>query len=234
MFELDHVVYFTKKSPTEIVQEEAYYGIKPVIGGQHLHWGTNNALFYTKSSYVEWLAIENLKTAQSSNHPLIQQLIYDLKEKEGFATLCLRSKDLEKINSYFKQLGYKTSEVLPAERKTASGEIRRWKMLFIQQKIDNSLPYPFFIQWEQDDEERFQTLRNENVLREENEELTIQRCVFHVKDVEKKLTQWSRLLSLPVSGNQLKLANTTFEFLQSTDEKERLQDVEVVKTWTIE
>lgn len=234
MFELDHVVYFTEKNPNEIIQEEAYYGIKPVIGGQHLHWGTYNALFYTKSSYIEWLAIEDIKIAENSDHPLIQQLLFDLKEREGFSSLCLRSTDLEKMDRYFKKLGYKTSGILPSERKTQSGEIRRWKMLFIHQKIDNSLPYPFFIEWEQNDEERFEALRLEAALTEANEELIIQRCIFHVHEAEKKLTQWSRLLSLPVSGNTLKLTNTVFEFVESADEKERLQRIDVAKSWTIE
>lgn len=229
MFELDHVVYFTKESPKEIIQKEAYYGIKPVIGGQHLHWGTYNALFYTRSSYIEWLAVENLTIAENSDHPLIKQLLYDLEEKEGFSTLCLRSTNLEKMDRYFKKLGYKTSGILPSERKTVSGEIRRWKMLFIHQKIDQSLPYPFFIEWEQEDDERFEALRKDGALTEANEALSIQTCIFHVHEAEKKLTQWSRLLSLPLSGNKLKLANTVFEFIESTDEKERLQTIEVVK-----
>lgn len=234
MFELDHVVYFTKSSPKEITQQSPYYGLKPVIGGQHVNWGTHNALFYTKSSYIEWLAVENMQIAQQSAHPLVQQLLIDLQEKEGFATLCLRSDNLEKMDRYFKKMGYKTSGVLPAERKTTSGEIRRWKMLFIQQKIDSSLPYPFFIEWEQDDEQRFQALREDGTLTEANEELTIERCIFHVHNVEKKLTQWSRLLSLPVNNNQLKLGNTLFEFVQTDEERERLQMVDVVKAWTIE
>lgn len=234
MFELDHVVNFTKKKPTEIAAQQLIAGIHPVVGGQHIHWGTYNALFYTQTSYIEWLAVENEDIAEKSDHPLIKQLLFDRKDREGFASICLRSTDLEKMDRYFQKMGYKTSGVLPSERMTVSGEIRRWKMLFINQKIDNGLPYPFFIEWEQDIEQRLEKLREDGTLKEENEELTIKKCVFHVHDVEKKLTQWSRLLSLSTKNNTLKLGNTVFEFIQSDDEKERLKDIEIVKSWTIE
>lgn len=229
MFELDHVVYFTKKSPKEIAQEEIIEDIHPIIGGKHLKWGTHNALFYTQSSYIEWLSIENATKANETSHPLIKQLLFDIDDHEGFSSLCLRSDDLEKMNRYFIKMGYKTSGVLPSERMTTAGEVIRWKMLFINQKTDNSLPYPFFIEWEQPIEERFEHLRQEGILTSKNEELTIKRCIFHVHDVEKKLTQWSRLLSLPTKENTLKLNNTIFEFIESTDEKERLTFIDIVK-----
>ncbi|MBQ0138911.1 MAG: VOC family protein [Kurthia sp.] len=234
MFELDHVVNFTKKSPSEIAQSQLIAGIHPVIGGQHLHWGTYNALFYTQSSYIEWLAVENEIIAKKSDHPLIKQLLFDLADREGFSSICLRTTDLAKMDRYFQKMGYKTSGIISSERKTTSGEIRRWKMLFINQKIDNSLPYPFFIEWEQEKEQRLQALRADGTLKAENEELAIKKCIFHVHDVEKKLTHWSRLLSLPTKGNTLKLENTVFEFIESDDTKERLQDIEIVQSWTIE
>ncbi|GEK29915.1 MAG: VOC family protein [Kurthia sp.] len=234
MFELDHVVYFTKRSPEEVVEKVEIEKVHPVIGGQHLQWGTHNALFYTKSSYIEWLSIEDLEKARHTNHPLIKQLLYDVDDRDGFASICLRSDNLEQMDKYFSKMGYKTSGVLPSERKTADGEVIRWKMLFIDQKVDESLPYPFFIEWEKDTEERYSALRESGAVKEANEELTINKCKFHVHDVEKKLTQWSRLLSLPFKDNQLKLSNTKFEFIESNDEKERLQTVEVVKSWTIE
>lgn len=229
MFELDHVVYFTKKSPAEIVEEVEITDLHPVIGGQHLQWGTHNALFYTKSSYIEWLSVEHVELAQKTSHPLIKQLLFDLDDHEGYSSLCLRSDDLEARDRYFQKMGYKTSGVLPAERMTTSGEVIRWKMLFINQKTDTGLPYPFFIEWEQPTEKRYERLRKEGTVTDGNEELTIKRCIFHVRDVEKKLTQWARLLSLPTKGNTLRLANTVFEFVASDDEKERLTQVEITK-----
>ncbi|MGG0655222.1 VOC family protein [Rummeliibacillus pycnus] len=229
MFELDHVVYFTTKSPAQIAQQVIIEGIHPVIGGQHLQWGTYNALLYTKNSYIEWLAVENEDVAKVTNQPLVKQLLYDIDDGDGFYSLCLRSDDLKRKNLYFKKLGYRTSGILPAERKTADGKVIRWKMLFIEQKLDDSLPYPFFIEWEQPLDERYDMLKADGTIQQVNEEIQIERCIFRVKDVERKLIQWSRLLSLPAKGNTLKLANATFEFQQLQEGKERLQTIDIVK-----
>lgn len=229
MFELDHVVYFTKKAPGDIVKEVAIEGVHPVMGGQHLHWGTYNALLYTKNSYIEWLAIENLDIAKNTTQPLVQQLLYDIDDGEGYSSLCLRSDDLKESDRYFRKLGYQTTGVIPAERKTEDGKIIRWKMLFIKHKINHSLPYPFFIEWEQPLHKRYEMLKADGIIQQANEELQIKRCIFNVQDIEKKLIQWARLLSLPTIGNTLKLKNTTFVFQQLQEGKERLQTIDIVK-----
>ncbi len=229
MFELDHVVYFTKKTPEEITKEVSIESLHPVIGGQHLQWGTHNALLYTRDSYIEYLAVEDESVARKSSQPLVQQLLYDLPGGEGFYTLCLRTDSIEKKNSYFRKLGYRTTGVIPAERKTQDGELLRWKMLFIEQRIGDDLPYPFFIQWEQPLAVRYQNLKATGMVQEENEDLIIERCLFNVRNTDQKITQWSRLLSLPVNGNTLKLPNTTFVFQASNEQKERLHNIELGK-----
>lgn len=231
MFELDHVVYFTKKTPTEIAREVTVEGIHPVEGGQHLQWGTYNALLYTKNSYIEYLSVEEEEITKNSTHPLTRQLLNDLQFREGFGSVCLRSDNLEEQNRYFQKLGYRTSGLIESERKTKNGEIRKWKMLFIEHKIDKKLPYPFFIQWDETEDVRFESLRKDGTLTKANEELTIQKCIFHVQDVNRKMTHWSRLLSLPIKGNQLKLGNTVFEFKESKDSVERLQSIEIAKDY---
>lgn len=229
MFELDHVVYFTTKSPAQIAHEVMIEGTRPVVGGQHLQWGTYNAVLYTKTSYIEWLSVENEEIAKGTHQPLVKQYLYDINDGDGFYSLCLRTEDLKRKDLYFRKLGYRTSGILPAERKTADGKVIKWKMLFIQQKLDESLPYPFFIEWEQPLDERYDMLKADGTIHQANEELQIKRCIFYVKDVERKLTQWSRLLSLPTKGNTLKLANTSFEFQQLQQGKERLRTVDIVK-----
>lgn len=229
MFDLDHVVYFTKKTPAEIAQEVSVEGIHPVEGGQHLQWGTHNALLYTKNSYIEYLSVENEEVTKQSTHPLMKQLLNDLQFREGFGSVCLRSYNLEEQNKYFQKLGYRTSGILESERKTKSGAIRKWKMLFIDHKIDKKLPYPFFIQWDTSDNERYELLREDGTIKPENEQLVITKCIFEVEDVNRKMTHWSRLLSLPIKGNQLKLGNTVFEFRESKDAVERLQSIEIAK-----
>ncbi|MGM9967515.1 VOC family protein [Rummeliibacillus sp. TYF005] len=229
MFELDHVVYFTKKAPVDIAKDITIEGIQPVVGGRHLQWGTFNALFYTKNSYIEWLAVEDSTIAKRSTHPLVQQLLYDIDDGEGYKALCLRSENLEESDRYIRKLGYRTTGIIPAERKTADGQIIRWKMLFIKHKLGDSLPYPFFIEWEHSFEERQKMLKADGTIQKGNEEIRIERCVFQVKDVQQKLIQWSRLLSLPITGNTLRLKNTIFSFQKLPEGKERLQTIDIVK-----
>ena len=229
MFELDHVVYFTKKAPIDIARDVAIEGIHPVVGGRHLQWGTFNAVFYTKDSYIEWLAVENLDIAKKNSQPLVQQLLYDIDDGEGYKALCLRSENLEESNRYFQKLGYRTTGIIPAERKTADGQTIRWKMLFIKHQLGDSLPYPFFIEWEHSFEERQKMLKADGTIQKDNEELRIERCIFNVKDVQQKLIQWSRLLSLPITGNTLRLKNTIFAFQKLQEGKERLHTIDIGK-----
>jgi hypothetical protein len=229
MFELDHVVYFTKKAPIDIARDITIEGIHPVVGGRHLQWGTFNAVFYTKDSYIEWLAVENLDIAKKNSQPLVQQLLYDIEDGEGYKALCLRSDNLEESNRYIQKLGYRTTGIIPAERKMADGQIIRWKMLFIKHQLGDSLPYPFFIEWEDSFEERQKMLKADGTIQKDNEELRIERCIFNVKDVQQKLIQWSRLLSLPTTGNTLRLKNTIFAFQKLQEGKERLHTIDIGK-----
>jgi len=75
MLELDHVVYFSDASPGE---NASTYG-HTVVGGQHKHWGTSNALMYTRDSYIEYLSVHDRKCAAKSTHPLPTLLLHDLK-----------------------------------------------------------------------------------------------------------------------------------------------------------
>ena len=131
MVKLDHVVYFTDKTPKGMVAEQRAAGRHAVIGGSHEKWGTHNALMYVKNAYVEWLSVEHLAIAEQANHPLTEQLLHD---GEGWGTICLSVVGIEKFNEEVNNKGFRTSGVLKAERKTVGGEIRKWKMLFIEQQ----------------------------------------------------------------------------------------------------
>ncbi|WP_019413287.1 VOC family protein [Paenisporosarcina sp. TG20] len=225
MIELDHVVYFSKDSPEVLVQKN----IGTAIGGRHKAWGTVNALTYTKNSYIEYLSVENLDVAKQANHPLTKLLLNDLESGEGWGTICFRTENIDKLNERLCRDGWGTSGVLDAERETASGFIRKWKMLFINQEVSNELPYPFFIQWEETFEERMQSLREDGTITSVNDNLAISRCDFAVYDSQKKLEEWSEILKVSPSNNSLKLPNTELLFLESKAVKERLVSIHTTK-----
>ena len=138
--------------------------------------------------------LSSAEVAEQANHPLTRLLLHDLKEKDGWGTLCLSVPNIEQFNEDIINKGFATSGVLDAERRTAGGELRRWKMLFVDQPVSNELPYPFFIEWETPEEIRFAQLREEGTLTEANEELEISECVFAVEDPLRDTGEWAVLL----------------------------------------
>jgi hypothetical protein len=223
---LDHVVYFTSKNPEEIVEEQKNEGKHVVIGGRHEKWGTHNALMYVKNAYVEWLSVERAEFAAQVDHPLTRLLLHDLKEKDGWGTICLSVPDIVQFNEEITNKGFATSGVIDAERRTAGGELRKWKMLFVEQPISSELPYPFFIEWELPEESRLEQLRAEGALTVENEKLEIQECVFSVEDPLRDTGEWAILLSQKVGdSNDITIGNVRLRFIQQEGGKDRLQEV---------
>lgn len=227
---LDHVVYFTKKTPSVIVEEQKKMGWHTVIGGSHEKWGTYNALMYVNNAYIEWLSIENEELAHQASNPLVKLYLYDTNDHEGWGTICCSVDDIEAFQQQLIKKGYQTSGVINAERKTVEGDIRRWKMLFIEQEPTNALPYPFFIEWEASEEVRLAQLRKNGTLLKGNERLEISECLFYVSNVEETVKEWVTLLNSEVSENAIiNLRNCQIIFIGSEQKemKERLADVSI-------
>lgn len=225
MLELDHVVYFSKQSPQESVQKH----IGTTIGGRHKSWGTVNALTYTKDSYIEYLSVENNEIAKNSNHPLITLLLNDLKDGEGWGTICMRVNQIDVLNERLRKQGLSTSGVMNAERETTSGFVRKWKMLFIDQDISDELPYPFFIEWDEPFEERMQSLREDGSIQAYNEQLQISQCVIAVKDPTSQIKEWAKILDVDYKNHTIDLPNTKIVFQHNNVGKNRLKMVELVQ-----
>ncbi|MEK5036812.1 VOC family protein [Sporosarcina sp. FSL K6-3457] len=219
---LDHVVYFTNRTPDEWVAEQQ----SAVVGGRHEQWGTHNALMYVKNAYIEWLSVERQDIAEQVDHPLPRLLLHDLKEGEGWGTVCLSVEDIEQFNEEINNKGFSTSGVLSAQRRTATGQLRKWKMLFVDQPVSNELPYPFFIEWEDAEDIRFAKLREEGAITSANEQLEITECVFSVEDPLRETAEWAILLSQKVGdADDIALSNVLLKFVEHEGGKDRLTDV---------
>ncbi|TWT24691.1 VOC family protein [Planomicrobium sp. CPCC 101110] len=214
---LDHIVHFTEEHPQETVDYWNRLKFPAVLGGQHLQWGTHNALFYAKDCYIEWLAVENPAIAKQAHHPLTELLLHD---KSGFGTVCLRTDNIEELDKRLQDQGFETSGVLDAERRTSAGKLIRWKMLFIKEAVSDQLPCPFFIQWQERDAVRLENLRQSGALLPESEMLEVEKCIFGVNDVAAHTEKWTKLL-----GGKLDLANCRIEFQSAHGKKERLEKV---------
>lgn len=227
---LDHVVYFTEKTPVEVVEAQGNLGWHTVVGGSHKKWGTYNALMYVHNAYVEWLSLENEELAKLSDNPLVKLYLYDIKDSEGWGTICCSVNRIEDFNESLIEKGYVTSGVLDAERLTTQGDLRKWKMLFIKQEPTNALPYPFFIEWEMEEEERVADLRMNGTLSKENEQLEVTECLFYVANAQQTAAEWARLLELEeTEASVLHLPNCRLKFIEGINGnmKERLADVPI-------
>lgn len=226
---LDHIVHHVTTKPKEAVQQWNEKGFHAVIGGQHIQWGTYNALLYTKTSYIEWLALEHEDVAINANHPLVNLLLHDLKTGPGFGTVCIRTNTMDELCEQLEQKGIETSGVLHAERKTTSGSVRKWKMLFVKEQVGDALPTPFFIEWEESDEERYRLLEKDGTINASNLDLSIAACEFHVDNPREVMDRWKNYFGFEEQDEQtLLLSNARFIFKKKINEtKERLATIYV-------
>lgn len=214
---LDHIVHFIEETPEQAAAHWSEKGFYAAVGGRHEQWGTHNALLYLKNCYVEWLAVEKMEIARNANHPLTALLLHD---RQGFGTVCLRTDRIEALNERLIKEGFETSGILSAQRKTGSGDVIRWKMLFLKEGISDRLPAPFFIEWEETDEMRYESLRKRQAIQPSNEKLELDSLIFGVHDPEESRSKWVRIL-----GGSLQLPNCRIEFEKIAGRKERLQKV---------
>lgn len=226
---LDHIVHHVTKTPSQVAIDWSKKGLHAVMGGQHTYWGTYNALLYTETSYIEWLALEHKEIAENANHPLINLLLHDLKTAPGFGTICIRTTTIDELCQQLEDKGIETSGVLHAERKTTSGLIRKWKMLFVKEEIGDTLPTPFFIEWEESDEDRYQLLQEDGTINESNLQLSFSACEFHVRNPREIMNKWKRYFDLVEEEEHiLLLRNTKLIFKQvESGTKERLAAVHI-------
>ncbi|MFF2753840.1 VOC family protein [Psychrobacillus sp. NPDC058041] len=226
---LDHIVHHVTKTPKEVAEDWYEKRFHAVVGGQHTHWGTYNALLYTKNSYIEWLALEHEEVAAKSNHPLIDLFLHDLKTGPGFGTICIRTSSIDELCLKLEEKGIETSGVLHAERKLTSGLVRKWKMLFVKEEVSEALPTPFFIEWEKSDNERYNLLQKEGTIDESNLKLSINACEFHVVNPREVMDKWKKYFDLKEHDDQtLLLSNTHLVFKRLEDgTKERLRSIHI-------
>lgn len=193
---LDHIVHFINRHPVDAVHVWRNQGYHAVMGGSHEHWGTSNSLLYLNSEYIEFLSVENESIANNSDNPLISQLVMDLPKGEGLGQICFRTTNIEVIKQQLEQKGFQTFPIFNGSRKRQDGMTIKWKMLFI--KEDRMLLFPFFIEWEQTDIERYNDLRNLKMLDLKLEKHTIQSIYYAAKDCEQTAKEWSHLFQLPL------------------------------------
>ncbi|WP_026583059.1 VOC family protein [Bacillus sp. J33] len=195
---LDHIVHFVNGHPSEAVIAWKSHGFNAVMGGSHEKWGTYNSLLYIGHSYLEFLSIEAAKIAFQSDNPLIRQLAQELQKGEGIGQICFRTDNILQLKKDLEDKGCETYPIFHGSRKRKDGSIIKWKMLFIKDNPDYK--YPFFIDWEKEDEIRFQELKQLGLLDKRLENARIHSIYIASEDSEKTAKEWTKLFPFIIKG----------------------------------
>ncbi|MFC5735670.1 VOC family protein [Cytobacillus gottheilii] len=213
---LDHVVHFIAETPQNIVDTFQNKGIHAVAGGSHQSWGTYNSLLYTASSYIEFFAIEHDEIAAESDNPLVKHLREKIKKKEGIGQICFRTDNINNLQQHLHNQDLKTLPIFDGSRVRDDGKRIQWKMLFIEE-TDPSIPFPFFIEWAENDDIRLAELKNSGFIHPTLENSYIELIQWPVPDYK----QAARSLS-PLFQEKM-VINDAMQITQITAGKTKIQ-----------
>jgi catechol 2,3-dioxygenase-like lactoylglutathione lyase family enzyme len=122
-------------------------------GGAHTGLGTHNALVRFGVDYLELLAIrdeEEALRARSSTAPIVERL---RSGRGGLASFALATADIDHDAARFREQGLAGVGPFAMERLRPDGRRLSWRLL-VPKGETWGRPWPFFIQWDQDDATR--------------------------------------------------------------------------------
>jgi len=218
----DHLVHFIDRNPAEVVSCLGEEGFHAVMGGHHEMWGTYNALCYFDLAYVEFLAVEDRSVAESArDNGLISQLLWDLQKGEGLGQIAIRTDDILGLANQLREKGFEI-DLREGSRKRNDGSLLRWKMLFIANDAER-LPYPFFIEWDQDDESRRVELTARKVIANHPlGNLKLKAIYYLVNHLASAIEKWSLMLGCAASDPYVD------DELGSTCQSFKIGEVEII------
>lgn len=153
--QVDHVVHVVR----DLEQAAATFralGFHVCAGGQHLSWGTHNALIYFDLAYIELVSILDPRVAALSEFgsPIMERL----KAGEGPETIAFASSDIHADVAAFRDRGVAVSGPRPGNRRRSDGSVVAWQMAL------PAWPLPFLIQWDQGPDSRRAELEAKGLL----------------------------------------------------------------------
>lgn len=164
MYYFDHIVHFVEK-PEHTIEDLQKEGLHVVAGGQHEMWGTYNALSYFDLSYIEFIGINNEDVfAKAATEPYTLHESYEKNNRtNGLTRVALRTTTIEADAENFRQAGFDVYGPSTFSRTKPDGTVICWQLLHIGKK-GAKVPYPFFIQWDVQDDVRREQLAEQAVI----------------------------------------------------------------------
>ena len=200
MLAFDHLVHAVHGTPEEAAKQMQERGFHTALGGQHTNWGTWNSLCYFDLSYIEFLAVQHGEKAKEAENPLVQETVVKLQTGEGILQIAIRTDAIEELAVKFRKHGIQTIGPFEGKRMRKDGRLLEWKMLFVKQEEDGP-KLPFFIQWNETDEERRNDLRKTGTIAEhKNKVEEIETIHYAVKNVRETVRKWKEVMELAASS----------------------------------
>jgi len=231
MYKLDHIVHFVDK-PEQLVEETKKIGLHTVEGGKHEIWGTYNSLCYFGLSYIEFIGIFDKELVEKSALvPYTLHASYIKRNRQnGFTRLAIRTNEIEKDAEKFRAAGLEVYGPETFSRTRPDGTVLTWKLLHFGKK-NLPLDYPFFIQWEGADEERYSELEKSGTIAEHPlGNLKVEEISYAVEDLS-VAKEWAQLFDFEFEEGdsfiKLNASNCIFGFYQNQKEKQQNEIFEV-------
>lgn len=170
--QVDHIVHAVQRPEETRHLFERELGFHTVTGGVHPQWGTYNALAYWGLSYMEWIGIQDLSTAVTTDFG--NRIVERLAIGEGATQVAFRTRHMDDFMETWTARGLRFDGPVSASRTRPDGAVLRWRMLFPKRNpISNSADLtsdpppaalPFLIEWSEDDATRLANLTRSGAL----------------------------------------------------------------------
>ena len=164
MYQFDHMVHFVERPEAAMAQLQKE-GLHVVSGGKHTAWGTYNALSYFDLAYVELIGIfdEALFLEAAKEKYTLHESYAKVNRKNGFTRFAIRTTTIDEDAKKFATAGIEVFGPQKFSRTREDGSVISWRLLHIGQ-ADTKIDFPFFIEWEEEDEVRREQLINQGTI----------------------------------------------------------------------
>lgn len=211
----DHAVQFVNQ-PDEAIAIFTGQKLNALAGGRHPGWGTWNALSYFGLTYIEFLAIYDpaeLASAQA-DFLLSRDAAQLLPENQALHRVALRSDDIGQTHAELRSKGLRVSPIVDGQRNDPQGNVISWRIFTLDGDF-NGLPYPFVLQWGEDDNARLARLRAQGLDKPHPAgEVALQSAIFEVQDPQAARAHWHALFGFTEHPEGLAVGQQHFLFRQ--------------------
>lgn len=138
---IDHLVYAVPELEAGVAAIEERFGVRATGGGQHVGQGTHNRLLALgPRTYLEIIAPDPGQPDPGRPRPFG----VDGVQEPGLVAWALGCDDIEQARTDATARGFDPGEVMEGQRRTAEGEIVRWRLT--SNAVTGGV-VPFLISW---------------------------------------------------------------------------------------